>query len=518
MTWESTGTISVTTNSTAVMGVGTLFTQRCRVGDGLVGPDGRFYEIINIVSSTTLAISPNYLGPTAADVAYKIIPVQGYSKAAADQVHRLIGVVEDSLGEWSADTVSEAEARAGVSEVRRAWSALRVRQCIDSVIGIGAGLILRAGAGGWLGRAEKNTVPIGYPQALAGSVSQMFRSDVADGTVTALSTGIHMAVEDSWGRLRVSPASARAWIQGGNAVSKTGWTAELYHSGNTLKIGTTAAAARTALLLGTSALKNIGTDVGDVLAVGAGGWLGRGAVEASSLGNPPTILDSRNATRAFANNVVGHTIHQYSSAIHFAGGNTWGRLHTAHSAPRAWLQGGSIAWDGSSTSGWLAELFHTENTLALGKTAKTARTALELNSLGTGWVDLRPYLEAPFYWRASREGINSHPRIRKLPCGRVELDGIVSFNETAGPWPLLSKMFRVPAGFRPQKTTAGVVFGDITTPLSFGAATLIVSGEVDYGGSGTLSGEVRLMTFSNNMAGEHTDGSIILTQLTWFLD
>lgn len=85
-TWIKTGTVSVTLNSTAVNGVGTKFLDECRTGDGFVGPDRGFYEVLNIVNNTQLTLGRPYLGATAANQAYAVVPVQGYLQRAADEL------------------------------------------------------------------------------------------------------------------------------------------------------------------------------------------------------------------------------------------------------------------------------------------------------------------------------------------------------------------------------------------------------------------------------------------------
>lgn len=84
MAWYRTGTVGVTINSNAVIGTGTAFIANCRVGDGFLGPDGRWYEVTNVASDTALSIAPNYLGPTGASGTFAIAPLQGYPKALAD--------------------------------------------------------------------------------------------------------------------------------------------------------------------------------------------------------------------------------------------------------------------------------------------------------------------------------------------------------------------------------------------------------------------------------------------------
>lgn len=100
MPWYKAGTVSVTQNSNAVIGVSTAFIANSRVGDAFKGPDGRWYEVVNIASDTALAISPPYAGPTAAGAGYSITPVQGYTKAAADRLSKIsteIASVETSV-------------------------------------------------------------------------------------------------------------------------------------------------------------------------------------------------------------------------------------------------------------------------------------------------------------------------------------------------------------------------------------------------------------------------------------
>lgn len=85
MPWYKTGTVNVTLNSNAVTGVGTAFIANCRVGDAFRGPDGRWYEVTNAPSNTSLSIAPAYLGPTASGGSYALAPLQGYPKDLADQ-------------------------------------------------------------------------------------------------------------------------------------------------------------------------------------------------------------------------------------------------------------------------------------------------------------------------------------------------------------------------------------------------------------------------------------------------
>lgn len=84
MPWYKTGTVKTTINSNAIIGTGTAFISNSRVGDAFRGPDGNWYEVVNIASDTAMSISPNYQGPTVAAGAYSIAPMQGYVKESAD--------------------------------------------------------------------------------------------------------------------------------------------------------------------------------------------------------------------------------------------------------------------------------------------------------------------------------------------------------------------------------------------------------------------------------------------------
>lgn len=111
--------------------------------------------------------------------------------------------------------------------------------------------VMRTGSGGWMGLGIKTESALGYPSAYDDptNLTRVIRSETIDNGVGAYSSGIHFSSDDTWGRLRVAHDNAAAWIQGGQSSLGSGWTAELYHSGNTLNIGTTATTARTAMNL-----------------------------------------------------------------------------------------------------------------------------------------------------------------------------------------------------------------------------------------------------------------------------
>lgn len=94
MTWYKTGTVQVTSGSNAVVGTGTAFIANARVGDAFSGPDGNWYEVINIVSNTSLGIYPIYRGASVATGGeYVIAPMEGYVKDSADALRAATQVI-----------------------------------------------------------------------------------------------------------------------------------------------------------------------------------------------------------------------------------------------------------------------------------------------------------------------------------------------------------------------------------------------------------------------------------------
>lgn len=90
MPWYKTGTVFVALNSNAVTGSGTAFIVNCRVGDAFRGPDGRWYEVTNVVSNTAISIDPPYIGATASGGSYALAPMQGYVKDSADALRAIV--------------------------------------------------------------------------------------------------------------------------------------------------------------------------------------------------------------------------------------------------------------------------------------------------------------------------------------------------------------------------------------------------------------------------------------------
>lgn len=99
--WYRTGSVTVTNGSNIVTGAGTDFVANASIGDAFVGPDGRSYEITQIVSATDLRLTTTYQAATGGGQAYAIQPTQSYIRDLALQAGSLLnsfGAVRDGIG------------------------------------------------------------------------------------------------------------------------------------------------------------------------------------------------------------------------------------------------------------------------------------------------------------------------------------------------------------------------------------------------------------------------------------
>lgn len=86
MSWITTGAVNLVNGSNVVTGVGSKFLQDGRIGDGFRGPNGMLYEVTNVPTNTSLTIQPAYEGATVNAAPYFLVPIEGYVKDSADQL------------------------------------------------------------------------------------------------------------------------------------------------------------------------------------------------------------------------------------------------------------------------------------------------------------------------------------------------------------------------------------------------------------------------------------------------
>ena len=90
MSWYGTGTIAITNGSTAVTGTGTEWILNASVGEAILAPDGKLYEIAAINSNTSITLASAYLGTTQSGQTYVVVPTQSYIRDLASQAAALV--------------------------------------------------------------------------------------------------------------------------------------------------------------------------------------------------------------------------------------------------------------------------------------------------------------------------------------------------------------------------------------------------------------------------------------------
>ena len=103
--WYRAGTIQVTNGSNAVVGTGTNFLTGIVVGEGLVAPDGKVYEVLTITNATNLTLGSLYTGASLSSQSYSIAPTQSYIRDLVAQASALVASYA-TYGMFGAGSVS----------------------------------------------------------------------------------------------------------------------------------------------------------------------------------------------------------------------------------------------------------------------------------------------------------------------------------------------------------------------------------------------------------------------------
>lgn len=116
MAWYRTGTVSVTNGSASVTGAGTSWFGGLQAGWGFVGPDGRTYEIADVVDATSLTLATPYQGSTAAAQNYAAFPTMSLAGDLTAELQALTseyqGVVDGAgAGKFPDGTLAEPGVR-----------------------------------------------------------------------------------------------------------------------------------------------------------------------------------------------------------------------------------------------------------------------------------------------------------------------------------------------------------------------------------------------------------------------
>ncbi|WP_343526751.1 tail fiber domain-containing protein [Sphingomonas sp.] len=102
MSWYRAGSVTVANGSSVVTGAGTDFVSNIFGGDAFIGPDGRSYEISQIVSATELRLVTTYQAASGGGQAYAIQPTQSYVRDLALQAGGLLNTfaaMRDGVGQ-----------------------------------------------------------------------------------------------------------------------------------------------------------------------------------------------------------------------------------------------------------------------------------------------------------------------------------------------------------------------------------------------------------------------------------
>ncbi|HBO2187037.1 TPA: hypothetical protein L4G86_002088 [Pseudomonas aeruginosa] len=251
MAWYSTGTVAVTANSPTVTGTGTQFSSNARVGDAFRGPDGRWYEVTNVASSTVISIKPNYLGSTASGQAYAVAPILGYDKDLSDRFNLIAsqwGATLAGIKPWAL-SANAAAARGdlglGSAAVREALGSSGALYSRDSILGavsqssgVPTGAVIDRGSnanGEYVRFADGTqicTMSINVTdQAIDSAYGSLFQGartwsfPVSFSGVPAVSVGLfRWGSAASWGSVATLPSTTSATLRGFDIAARPAGT------------------------------------------------------------------------------------------------------------------------------------------------------------------------------------------------------------------------------------------------------------------------------------------------------
>jgi hypothetical protein len=246
MPWYKAGTVSIVQNSNAVTGDGTAFIANSRVGDAFLGPDGYWYEVTNIASDTAMAISPTYKGATVSGSAYAIMPVQGYPKLLADAFNQLRLQFGDKMAALGTtgnfDVLPVDKGGTGGTSAATALTELGLKDYTQNINVTGLGV-----RGTTYAIANQQGVYVGWNEEENGEADFACNNGGGPGGFTWRVVNLDNTVEATRMSLTGAGVLTVPTLNLGNALAvKYGGTG-----------GSTQAAARTGLGLGSAAVENV---------------------------------------------------------------------------------------------------------------------------------------------------------------------------------------------------------------------------------------------------------------------
>lgn len=249
--WYRTGTINVTAGSNTVTGTGTAWLNLVLAGEGLDAPDGRVYEIAEVVNNTQITLTSNYLGATAAGAAYQVIPNASLTKVLTQRVNLLLSSYETELPKaFQRANHTGTQTLATISDAGTAAS----RNVTTSPIANQTGTVLQSGDFG-IGTAypgEAAGVPLdlnAWPAVNMRGMSSGFTNSPASGVWFMVEQHAHnnlYAVQTARSFTTVGPIS---YVRN---KSNGAWSAWFLEGNTNTAIGSVALSASSAIMEGGS--------------------------------------------------------------------------------------------------------------------------------------------------------------------------------------------------------------------------------------------------------------------------
>lgn len=204
MAWYRAGTVSVTNGSATVTGAGTDFVANASVGEAFLGPDGRTYEITQVISATQIVLGMPYQGAGAGGQGYAVLPTQSFARdlaLGAAELLNTFAAVRDGAGKglFSDGTVAAPGVRFASDQDTGIY------RSGPNTFGMVTGGVLRMwydGTYGYMPTPISNSASNGASLTLrrsdAGAANLMLTSNFPGGTEVSLNSGVNGVSNDGF--------------------------------------------------------------------------------------------------------------------------------------------------------------------------------------------------------------------------------------------------------------------------------------------------------------------------------
>ena len=254
MAWYRAGSVTVTNGSAVVTGAGTDFVANSSVGEAFLGPDGRTYEISQVVSATQIVLGTGYQGASAGGQGFAVLPTQSFARDLALGAAQLLNTfanVRDGIG---AGLFPDGSA---------ATPGLRFASDQDTGMRRAAENVLSLVTGGVSRLALSATYAQFSTSALFGQSDQNLGTVIASGALTAIPTnnvtGIVSALDSSSGFIAGSMLiQPRSGVGAGTIITAEGKAAFIVSGAGNVGVGNTTPSTRLHVTTNYSSALNCG--------------------------------------------------------------------------------------------------------------------------------------------------------------------------------------------------------------------------------------------------------------------